>query len=67
MSAGDPFMAFVAFQREVLSFQQRNLDLTARALKMGQDVLTLQAEAHKAGMAGVGAWLAWVGPQDRRR
>lgn len=57
---GDPFLAFVAFQREVLSFQQRNLDLMQRAIDAGEDVAEFQQKAHDAAMAGAKAWTAWV-------
>ena len=59
MSA-DPFMAFVAFQQEVLSFQRRNLDVAAKALAAGEDMVAFQRKAHEAGMAGAKAWTAWI-------
>ncbi|HEX8446341.1 MAG TPA: hypothetical protein VF649_06975 [Sphingomonas sp.] len=59
MSA-DPFLAFVAFQQEVLSFQRRNLDVAARALAAGEDMVAFQLKAQEAAMAGAKAWTAWI-------
>jgi hypothetical protein len=55
-----PFLAFVAFQQEVLSFQRRNLDMAARALAAGEDLALFQQHAQEAAMAGAKAWVAWV-------
>jgi len=55
-----PFLAFVAFQQEVLSFQRRNLDVAARALAAGEDMVAFQLQAHEAAMAGAKAWTVWI-------
>ena len=59
MSNG-PFMGFVAFQDEVLSFQRRQLDLAGQALKAGETLVDLQKAGQEAAESGVKAWIKWV-------
>jgi hypothetical protein len=53
-------MGFIAFQQEVLRFQQRQLDLVQTGLKAGQDDVAFQKAAHDAAMCGVKAWQSWI-------
>ena len=65
--SGDPFMAFVAFQREAITFQQRQLDLVKTALASGQDVAAFQQAAADAAEAGVKTWQSWIAVWTPRR
>jgi hypothetical protein len=55
-----PFTAFISFQEEVLSFQQRQLDLARTALQAGQDPVSFQHAAERAAAAGIKAWQTWI-------
>jgi hypothetical protein len=56
----NPFLAFVAFQEEVLSFQRRQLDAAKQAIAAGEDMVKFQRAGQEAAEAGVKAWLAWI-------
>ena len=58
--SGHPFMGFIAFQEEVLRFQQRQLDLAKTAMRAGQDGKAFEQAAHEAAQAGVKAWQQWI-------
>jgi hypothetical protein len=60
MTDRHPFMGFIAFQEEVLRFQQRQLDLMQTAMQAGQDGVAFQKAAHDAALSGVKAWQSWI-------